>query len=104
MSLEITAEALEAFVKRFEAASGSRSFDDVIGMIHPAALFRFNDDDYRGLEAIRRAFEATWAYDIADEQYTLTDIDAMHIGHRDPRRSARHPAGALEPRCRLTAR
>lgn len=79
MSLEITAEAIAAFVKRFEAAGSSRSFDDVIEMLHPAALFRFNDDDYRGLEAIGRAFEATWAYDIEDEQYTLTDIDAMHV-------------------------
>jgi ketosteroid isomerase-like protein len=67
------------FLKRFEAASATRLFANVVGLIHPDALFRFNDGDFRGLEAIQRAFERTWSQDIKDERYTLADIQVVNV-------------------------
>ena len=75
--LEITEAMVFDFFKRFEEAQGTASFASVVDMIHPDALFRFNDGDYSGLDAIRGAFESTWAQDVQDERYYLTDIKVM---------------------------
>jgi len=67
------------FLDQFEKAQSTQSFVNVMDKIYPDALFRFNDGDYRGLDAIQDAFERTWDYDIEDEQYYLTDIEVMHV-------------------------
>ncbi len=79
LDLPITETSVLEFLKRFEAASATEIFANVAGMIHPHALFRFNDGDYRGLEAIQRAFESTWAQDVKDERYTLSDIEVLSV-------------------------
>ncbi len=68
-----------AFVEEFEQASASKDFGQVQHMIHPEALFRFNDGDFQGIEAIKTAFENTWAHDIQNEQYQLSNIDVLHL-------------------------
>ncbi|MYE83258.1 MAG: nuclear transport factor 2 family protein [Gammaproteobacteria bacterium] len=78
MAQEITERQVLDFLDRFEAAQGARDFAAVAPMLHPDALFRFNDGDYRGLEAARGAFESTWALDVEDERYYLDDIDVLH--------------------------
>ncbi len=85
--LPITETTVVEFLKRFEAASATELFDNVAGMIHPHALFRFNDGDYRGLEAIQRAFESTWAQDVKDERYYLSDIEVLNVDARSARSS-----------------
>jgi len=75
--IEITEAMVFDFFKGFEEAQGTASFANVTHMIHPDALFRFNDGDYRGLDAVRGAFENTWAQDVQDERYYLTDINVM---------------------------
>ena len=77
--LPITETRVVEFLKRFEDASATRFFANVVGMIHPNALFRFTDGDYRGLEAIQRAFESTWTQDIVDELYYLSDIEVVSV-------------------------
>ena len=77
--LPITETKVVEFLKRFEDASATRLFANVVGMIHPNALFRFNDGDYRGLEAIQHAFESTWTYDVKDERYYLSDIEVLSV-------------------------
>jgi hypothetical protein len=77
--LPITETRVVEFLKRFEDASATELFANVVGMIHPNALFRFNDGDYRGLEAIRHAFESTWTHDVKDERYYLSDIEVVSV-------------------------
>jgi ketosteroid isomerase-like protein len=78
-NLPITETRVIEFLKRFEEASATELFVNVAGMIHPNALFRFNDGDYRGLEAIQRAFESTWTQDVKDERYYLSDIEVVSV-------------------------
>ena len=70
-----------AFLHRFDAAQNSEDFDSVAPMLHPDVLFRFNDGDYRGIESARGAFESTWAHDVEDEVYRLSDIEVLHAGN-----------------------
>ena len=80
MADEITEQQVRDFLGRFEAAQGTADFDAVVPLLHPEVLFRFNDGDHRGLEAARGAFESTWALDVEDERYYLTDIEVLHRG------------------------
>jgi ketosteroid isomerase-like protein len=75
----VTESQVLAFLRQFVEASATRSFASVADMIHPDALFRFNDGDYRGLDAIRGAFESTWALDVKDERYDLSHIVVMSV-------------------------
>lgn len=70
----ITDEEIKAFLSEYEAAANSQNFDNVRDLIHPNAIFRFNDGDFIGHEAIRSAFENTWGQDIQDERYYLTNV------------------------------
>ena len=79
MADEIAEEQVLEFLERFEKAQGTQDFDRVAPMLHPDALFRFNDGDYRGIEAARGAFERTWAHEIEDERYRLTDVELLHV-------------------------
>ena len=75
----ITETTVIEFLQQFVKASATESFANVTEMIHPNALFRFNDGDYRGLEAIRGAFESTWAHDVKGERYFLSHIVVMSV-------------------------
>ncbi len=79
LDLPITETRVVEFLKRFEEASATRLFGNLVGMIHPHALFRFNDGDYRGLEAIQQAFESTWDQGVKDERYCLSDIEVVNV-------------------------
>lgn len=76
---EITEQQVLDFLERFEEAQGTADFDAVAPLVHPDGLFRFNDGDYRGLDAARAAFERTWALDVEDERYHLTDVEVLHV-------------------------
>src|SRR5947207_2432736 len=78
-SFRITETQILDFLRTFVDASATRSFANVAGMIHPNALFRFNDGDYRGLEAIQSAFESTWAHDVKDERYYLSHVEVRSV-------------------------
>lgn len=76
---QITDTQVVDFLNRFVEASATESFANVAGMIHPDALFRFNDGDYRGLAAIKGAFESTWAHDVKDARYYLSHIEVVSV-------------------------
>ena len=78
MAEGFTEQEVRDFLARFEQAQGTEDFDAVVPMLHPDVLFRFNDGDYRGIEAARGAFESTWALDVQDERYYLTDVEVLH--------------------------
>ena len=78
MAEEITERQVRGFLARFEQAQATERFDAVEPLLHPDVLFRFNDGDYRGLEAARGAFESTWALDVEDVRYVLSHIDVLH--------------------------
>lgn len=48
-------------------------FEVVAPLIAPDAMFWFSDGSHAGLEAIRAAFEATWAQ-LREETYWLEDM------------------------------
>ena len=67
-----------AFLERYEIASNTRDFSQVAEMIHPEASYRFTDGDFRGREAIRDAFEKTWAINVIDDRYRLADVTLIY--------------------------
>ena len=75
----ITQDQVLAFLAQYEIAQSTEDFEQVAPMIHPDALFRFNDGDFRGTEAIKGAFEGTWANDVKDERYELKDIEVTSL-------------------------
>ena len=77
---QLSEQQVLEFLSRFEAAQNSEDFDNVAPLLHPDVLFRFNDGDYRGLEAARGAFESTWAQEVENEVYRLSDIEVLHAG------------------------
>jgi hypothetical protein len=71
--MEISEQELEQFLKKYEEATNTHDFANVIGLIHPNALYRFTDGDFIGINQIRRAFENTWQK-IKEEVYSITEL------------------------------
>ena len=67
-------EAIKEFLREFELAQSTKDFDRVADLIHPEALFRFNDGDFRGLDEVRTAFERTWALDVDGSAYRVEKV------------------------------
>ena len=65
---------LEAFLAGYIRATNTHRFDDVAPLINEDAVFWFSSGSYRGLTAIRAAFERTWAM-IQNEVYTVEDVE-----------------------------
>lgn len=66
-------EGPEDVLRRIERATNAKDFDEVARHLDSAAVYWFTDGSFRGLVAIREAFERTWRT-IQDEAYTLSDI------------------------------
>jgi ketosteroid isomerase-like protein len=58
---------------RFEVAANRADFDLISPLIAANAVYWFTDGSFEGLDAIRHAFERTWAT-IRDETYRLEDV------------------------------
>lgn len=58
--LALTEASVAQFLYRFERIGERENFDLLEGMVHPDAVFRFNDGDFVGCQAVRGAFETTW--------------------------------------------
>lgn len=68
------AQMMDEYVRR----TNTHQFDAVAELIAEDALFWFNDGSFVGHEAIRRAFEATWAL-IQDESYRVDDVQWLVV-------------------------
>lgn len=75
----MTKESVITFLNRFEEIAGSKKFDLIDDLIHDDAVFRFNDGDFAGKQAIRGAFEKTWegSAKVEGERFYLTDIQVL---------------------------
>ena len=63
----------DEFLRRYERASNSHEFDQVAPLLADDAVYWFSNGTYVGIDAIRSAFESTWAA-ILDEDYRITDV------------------------------
>lgn len=77
---ELTETDALQFMARFEAALATEDFTQVSPLIHPQAVFRFSEGDHSGMADIRAAMERTWAIEVDDERYYLTDKRVLHSG------------------------
>lgn len=64
----------QEYMTEYERRSAQRSFDLMQGLIADDAVYFFDDGSHHGIDAVRAAFEATWAHEVRDESYTLEDI------------------------------
>ncbi len=71
--------SIKDFLKRYQAASNTKTFSNVRPFIHPKALFRFNDGDFEGIDAVQKAFEKTWSYEVEEDLYELEGLRIIHI-------------------------
>lgn len=80
-ALPLTRESVVRFLHGFEARAERENFDLVQDLIHPDAVFRFNDGDFIGLAAIRAAFEKTWkgAPNLKKARFYLSDIRVLSV-------------------------
>ncbi len=69
------------FLNRFEAIAEKENFDLIEDMVHPDAVFRFNDGDFIGRPAVLGAFEKTWkgSANVKKERFFLTDIQVPTV-------------------------
>lgn len=74
-----------AFMRRVEAATATQEFDVVAQLIAADAIYRFTDGDFAGIDAIRRAFEETWAqfpddrWEILNQRIVTLDEDSAVV-------------------------
>ena len=64
------------FLQQFDALADKKDFSLISDMIHERAVFRFNDGDFVGRQAVKGAFERTWqsGSGVQNERFFLTDI------------------------------
>ncbi len=77
VSLDLSHE-LFCFLKEYEALANKCDFDLLIPYIAEDAVYWFSNGSYRGIQAIRKAFEDTWNT-IKNEKYTIRDIEWLTV-------------------------
>lgn len=77
----LTRDAVVRFLNRFEEIAEKENFDLLEDMVHADAVFRFNDGDFVGKQAVRGAFEKTWkgSANVKKERFYLTDIRVLSV-------------------------
>lgn len=81
MSTTLSAESVVAFLHRFEALAEKEDFSLIRDMIDERAIFRYNDGDFIGREAIQAVFEKTWRGDptVKRARFYLSDIVVLSV-------------------------
>jgi ketosteroid isomerase-like protein len=67
-------------LKQYESRINLHRFDAVAPLIAEDAVVWFNDGSFVGHDAIRGAFERTWA-SLVDETYWLTNVHWIAVGN-----------------------
>ena len=80
----LTKDSVAEFLIRFEQIAEGENFDLIQDMIHDNAVFRFNDGDFVGKQAIRGAFEKTWkgSAGVKKDRFYLTDVEVLTVDGR----------------------
>ncbi|MGI9327821.1 MAG: DUF4440 domain-containing protein [Pseudomonadales bacterium] len=76
---EFNEAGIQSFMSAYEKALGTEDFNNVARFIHPQAIFRFSEGDFVGLVQIEKAFEKTWALDVQDVEYFLTNVHVLNL-------------------------
>ena len=76
---ELTEASILAFMSEYEKALQNEDFGNVAPLVHPNAIFRFSEGDFVGLARIEKAFEKTWALDVENVRYFLTNVKVINI-------------------------
>jgi hypothetical protein len=81
MNTPISAESVVAFLHRFEALAEKEDFSLIRDMIDERAIFRYNDGDFIGREAIQAVFEKTWRGDptVKRARFYLSHIVVLSV-------------------------
>src|SRR5258708_1085008 len=70
------------FLRDYEQRTNTHPFPEVAPLIADNAVYWFNDGSFQGKDAIKQAFEKTWA-SIQDEHYAIENmqwlVDDEHI-------------------------
>jgi ketosteroid isomerase-like protein len=66
-------QLLDHFLREYERATNSHDFRKVAPLLAEDAIYWFSDGSFVGVEAIGKAFEATWAK-IKNEAYRITNV------------------------------
>lgn len=69
---------IETFLAEYVRRTNTHRFDEVAPLVDEEAVFWFTSGSWRGLAAIRAAFERTWAM-ILDEVYTVEDVEWLTV-------------------------
>lgn len=79
--LILARDTVVRFVHRFEEIAEIEDFSLVQDMIHDDAVFRFNDGDFVGKQAVRGAFEKTWkgSASVRKKRFYLTDVQVLTV-------------------------
>lgn len=78
----LTKNSIVHFLNHFEEVAEKENFDLVQDMVHDRAVFRFNDGDFVGKQAVRGAFEKTWrggSANVKKTRFYLTDIEVLTV-------------------------
>lgn len=78
---ELTEADAERFMRAYERALETEDFNNVAQFIHPQAIFRFSEGDFVGLAQIEKAFEKTWALDVENVEYFLTNVQIINVAN-----------------------
>ncbi len=83
MQSPITVESVLQFLNRFEELAEKEDFNLIRDMIDEQAVFRFNDGDFVGRQAIQAVFEKTWRGDpsVKKVRFYLSDIVVLTTDH-----------------------
>jgi ketosteroid isomerase-like protein len=71
-------DELNDFLSEYIRRTNSHQFDTVAPLIDEGAVYWFSNGSYRGINAIRNAFEQTWST-IQNEQYAIEDLEWLTI-------------------------
>ena len=77
----LSSDSVVRFLNRFEELAEQENFTLIEDMVHDRAVFRFNDGDFVGRQAVRGAFEETWkgSAGVKKERFYLTDIQVLTL-------------------------
>ncbi len=83
MQRPLTDDEVVDFLTRFEELAEKEDFALISDLIDEKAMFRFNDGDFVGRDAIRSVFEKTWRGDptVKKARFYLSDIVVLATDH-----------------------
>lgn len=64
---------LAEWLQEYAQRTNTHRFEEVAPLIAEDAVYWFSDGSFRGKDAIKQAFEKTWAF-IQDEHYAIEDV------------------------------